>query len=184
MSYQLKEKVNPFGITMDFNQLITSRYSCRKFSDKPVSHTDLIAIAEAGRIAPSACNLQTYHFYIVGEDKFKDLLGLRDWYGAKNFILACVTNESGWVRSNDRLNYRLIDIGIAVDHMMLQATALGLQTCIVGSYDPYQIARHLNVSEHHHPTIGLLVGYALDDEEINGQHFVRKSYNDLFTVCK
>lgn len=169
---------------MDFNQVINSRYSCRKFSDRPISYTDLMAIAEAGRIAPSACNLQTYHFYIVGEKKFKDIAPLRDWYGAKNLILSCITDEPGWIRSGDKLSYRLIDIGIAIDHMMLQATALGLQTCIVGSYDPYQLARRLNVSEHHHPTVSLLVGYAEDEEDLNAQHFVRKSYNDLFTEYK
>lgn len=43
---------------MEFKDVIAKRYSCKAFSDQPVEEAQLIAILEAGRLAPTAKNLQ------------------------------------------------------------------------------------------------------------------------------
>ena len=48
-------------------ELIISRQSDRKYSDKPVEKEKLDRILEAGRMAPSACNAQPWKFIVVTE---------------------------------------------------------------------------------------------------------------------
>lgn len=43
---------------MEFKEVIESRYSCKKYSDKKVEREKLEAVLEAGRLAPTAKNLQ------------------------------------------------------------------------------------------------------------------------------
>ena len=50
---------------MDFAQVIKDRYSCKKYDGKPVTAEQLSSILEAGRLAPTAKNLQEQHIYVV-----------------------------------------------------------------------------------------------------------------------
>ena len=43
---------------MDFSEVIKNRYSCKKFDGRQVGTAQLNAILEAGRMAPTAKNLQ------------------------------------------------------------------------------------------------------------------------------
>ena len=43
---------------MKFSELVKSRYSCRKFSDRPVEEEKLNAVIQAGISAPTAKNVQ------------------------------------------------------------------------------------------------------------------------------
>ena len=48
---------------MDFIELAKSRYSCKKFDSRQISKEQLDNILEAGRLAPTAKNLQEQHVY-------------------------------------------------------------------------------------------------------------------------
>ena len=50
---------------MEFNDVIRNRYSCKKYSDRAVSDEQLEAILAAGRVAPTAKNLQEQHIYVL-----------------------------------------------------------------------------------------------------------------------
>ena len=50
---------------MDFIELARSRYSCKKFDSRQISKEQLDSILEAGRLAPTAKNLQEQHVYVV-----------------------------------------------------------------------------------------------------------------------
>ena len=54
---------------MEFNEVIKNRYSCKKYSDKKVEEEKLNAILEAGRLAPTAKNLQEQHIYVVQSEE-------------------------------------------------------------------------------------------------------------------
>ena len=54
---------------MEFSEVIKNRYSCKKFSDKEVEKEKLDQILEAGRLAPTAKNLQEQHIYVVQSEK-------------------------------------------------------------------------------------------------------------------
>ena len=50
---------------MEFTQVVQNRYSCKKFDGRPVEKTQLEAILEAGRRAPTAKNLQEQRIYVI-----------------------------------------------------------------------------------------------------------------------
>lgn len=50
---------------MEFKEVVEDRYSCKKFNGEPVAEKALKAILEAGRVAPTAKNLQEQHVYVV-----------------------------------------------------------------------------------------------------------------------
>ena len=48
-----------------FLELAEGRYSCKKFSDRAISDEDLNYVLEAGRLAPTAKNLQPQHILMT-----------------------------------------------------------------------------------------------------------------------
>ena len=50
---------------MEFKEVVKNRYSCKKYSDRQVEPEKLTAILEAGRLAPTAKNLQEQHIYVT-----------------------------------------------------------------------------------------------------------------------
>ena len=55
---------------MEFNEVVKNRYSCKKYSNKQVESEKLTAILDAGRLAPTAKNLQEQHIYVVQSAEF------------------------------------------------------------------------------------------------------------------
>jgi len=117
-------------------EAIGSRYSCRAYEDKPVEQEKLDEIFEAARLAPSAKNLQDWRFVVVRDGKTKVRLA----EAANNqmflskagvIIIACSNNE--YVMAGGQA-VGPIDVAIALEHISLQATELGLGTCWIGSF--------------------------------------------------
>ena len=54
---------------MEFNDVVRNRYSCKKYSDKKLEDEKINAILEAGRVAPTAKNLQEQHIYVVRSEE-------------------------------------------------------------------------------------------------------------------
>ena len=50
---------------MDFLEIARSRYSCKKFDSRQIEKEQLNTILEAGRLAPTAKNLQEQRVYVV-----------------------------------------------------------------------------------------------------------------------
>ena len=48
-----------------FISLARARYSVRKFKDAPISEESLHRILVAGQLAPTACNNQAVHVYVL-----------------------------------------------------------------------------------------------------------------------
>lgn len=130
---------------MNFSELITRRYSVRLYRNDPVEPEKLTAILEAARLAPTAANRQAFGI-IVAQPKsdpegFRRLYP-REWFlGAPNVLVVCTDAEKAWVNKETK-NYAMVDAALVVDHMVLQATELGLGTCIIAAFDP-PVAREL-----------------------------------------
>jgi len=133
---------------MKFSELIAQRYSVRNYQPKPVEESLLMQVLEAGRLAPSACNLQPYYFIVIRDDVHKQLLRPaynRDWFiNAPVIIAVCIDSLSEWQRS-DGVRYGKVDAAIAMDHMTLAATELGLGTCWIGAFKEDEAKSALNL---------------------------------------
>lgn len=136
---------------MEFSELIRNRESIRNYDPgNPVQDEILLRILDAGRLAPSACNLQPWQFIVVSS---AGMLGKvrqcypRDWFMEAPHILIVVGDKSkSWTR-NDGYNSIETDIAIALDHIILAAENEGIGTCWIENYNPELLRRALNLSE-------------------------------------
>ena len=131
---------------MNFTEIAKTRQSCRTYdATREVEQEKLDAILEAGRLAPSACNGQPYHFTVCrGEAAKQAAVGVMGMgmnkFAADAPVLIVISEEAyvasaalgAKVKKND---YRSIDIGIAAAYLTAEATAQGLGTCILGWLD-------------------------------------------------
>jgi nitroreductase len=138
--------------------LIISRQSDRKYSDKTVEKEKLDRIIEAGRMAPSACNAQPWKFIVVtdrqlvlgiAEAASAKLIGMNVFVAQAPVILVIVRekpNMSSKVGATIKnKDYSLIDIGIATENICLQAKAEGIGSCIIGWFDEKMIKKLLDI---------------------------------------
>jgi nitroreductase len=121
---------------MDVAQAIRSRYSCRRYHDKPLEEGKLRAVLEAARQAPSAKNFQDWRFVVVTDAQTKKKLAAAAnnqtfLENAGAIIVACTTSDHV-MRCGQAVGP--IDVAIALENMCLQATELGLATCWIGSF--------------------------------------------------
>lgn len=131
---------------MSFLEIAMMRQSCRGYDvNKTIEEEKLLKILEAGRLAPSACNSQPYHFTVCRGEIAKEVAKATMGVGINKFadqapIMIVVSEESynktaalgAKLKNND---YRSIDIGIAVAYLTSEATAQGLGTCILGWFN-------------------------------------------------
>jgi len=148
---------------MDFYEAVNNRRSIRAFQGTPVPEDALQRIMEAARLAPSACNKQPWHFYVIRDEALKaELVGTRQPWAATApvVIVACSIPGIAWVRSFDEKNHADIDIAITAEHIILAAAAEGLATCWVCSFDPKVARRVLEIPAEWEPAIIIPLGYA------------------------
>ena len=156
-----------------------ARYSCRDFQDRLVDDDLIDEILRAGQVAPSACNLQPYFFYVVTGESMARLNALRPWYGAPVVILGCYCSGQGWVRGSDHVSFRQFDLGLSMGQMALRAQDLGLGSCFIASFPPFELQEALKLPPEHCPEIALAVGYPQAVFQQSVQHKKRKSKTEL-----
>ncbi len=151
---------------MEFSELISKRYSVRAYRPDLVEDEKLEKVLEAARLAPTACNNQPFWFVVVHTEGRKD--DLKRIYKAVWFsdapivICGCAVTSEGWVRSYDGKNHCDLDVAIAMDHLILAATELGLGTCWIAAFDPAAAKEVLGLPEGVEPVIFTPLGYPAD----------------------
>ena len=136
-----------------FIHLVRHRTSCRAYKPDPVPRAHLELMLEAARLAPSACNKQPWRFAVV-EDKTTRLQlvdtaflkGIPMRWAAEAGALVALGMEKSIVTHKiapkvSGVNYPLLDLGIAGEHLVLQAEELGLGTCWIGWIRPQRVRR-------------------------------------------
>jgi nitroreductase len=155
-------------------QLFTTRQSCRNYSTKPVEREKLLKVLEAGMIAPSSRNRQPWTFHVCGEKTLPKVKESCQLYG-NAFLTNCpelivvTMHPRVVVDTSDKplltvQDFRPFDIGLAVMQMCLQATELGLSTCMIGLLNQEMIQQAVGTEEE--VKIVLALGYAADDDVI------------------
>ncbi|MBA7467470.1 putative NAD(P)H nitroreductase [subsurface metagenome] len=162
--------------------LLKHRKSVREFLDRPVEREKIMTCLEAARLAPSACNSQPWKFIVVDDEPLKNKLcdaAFNSVYSMNAFcktapvMVAVISEKSKFVARIGGMfrgtKYYLIDIGIAVEHFVLQAEDLGLGTCWVGWFNEKAVKSILNVPQNKKIDILIAVGY-YDREKLGSEH--------------
>lgn len=141
---------------MDLFEVIEKRRSIRKYKPKPVANEDLKKILEAGRLAPSGGNRQPWSFVVVRDAETKKALSIaakNQKFIADADVVVTALGDAGATKiqlpyklSTNRISY-LQDPMIAVEHMILAATALGYGTCWIGAFNQSEVKKILNIPE-------------------------------------
>jgi nitroreductase len=130
---------------VDLFEVIAARYSVRGYKPEPVPEATLGKVLEAARRAPTAANRQPFRIVVVHtEGREDELLRVysRPWFAQAPLVLLMVAVPGeAWRRMDDK-PYDEVDATIAMDHLVLAATALGLGTCWIAAFDP-QAAREV-----------------------------------------
>jgi nitroreductase len=126
---------------MDVAEAIRTRYSCRSYENRPIEKDKLNAVLEAVRQAPSAKNLQDWRLVVVtdGETRRRLAAAANNQTFIENagaVIVACTASDHV-MRCGQAVGP--IDVSIALEHICLQATELGLATCWIGSFYPDKV---------------------------------------------
>ena len=137
---------------MDFRELVASRYSVRAYRPDPVPDALLGQVLEAARVAPSACNRQSFRVVVIRtQGREAELLRVypKEWFVKAPLVLAvCALPGEAWVRSRyDGWSAAETDATIATDHMLLAAADLGLGTCWIAAFDPVAAREVLGLPE-------------------------------------
>lgn len=129
---------------MDFITIAKQRMSVRNYKKTKVEPEKLEKILEAAHVAPTAANLQPVHLIAVQSEEGLAKIGkAASIYEAPLAIIVCADHNKAWVRPFDQKQTGDIDASILTDHMMLQATELGLGTVWVSTSIPMFCGRNL-----------------------------------------
>ena len=147
---------------MDVFTAIRDRYSVRGYKPDPVSDEDLATVLEAARQAPTAANRQPFRIVVIHtagrEEELARVYGRR-WFTQAPLVLAFVAVPGeAWRRMDDK-PYDEVDATIAMDHLVLAATALGLGTCWVAAFDPAAAREVLRLPDDVEPIAFTPLGY-------------------------
>ncbi len=142
---------------MDVLEAIRKRKSVRAYAPTPVPREKLERVLEAARLAPSAENRQPWYFVVVTDPEKRKRI-------ARSGVFAGFLAESPVVivGCGDRKaspKWHVVDVAIAMQNMVLAATAEGLGTCWVGSFDEGVVRRLLKIPERFKVIALLALGY-------------------------
>ena len=153
---------------MDFQDAIRTRRSIRAYKPDPIEPEKLDRILEAGRLAPSACNLQPWHFVLVTDPatrkQFKSVYKQLWLYDAPVILVICADPPKAWKRW-DGQEYWQVDCAIAMQNMISAATAQGLGTCWIAAFDEPACVKLLNLPAHIRPLAITPIGYAAESKD-------------------
>lgn len=182
--YKLKEN------KMTFTELINRRQSVRKYQNKPVEKEKLQKIIEAVHVSPSACNSQPWRLIIVDEPELRTKVAKATFNKTISFnrfaleapIIAVLVIEKakliaqigGSIKNKEYPQY---DIGIAAEHFCLQATELGLGTCMIGWFNEKKIQELLNIPTKRKIGLVITLGYPPEAYKLRGK--IRKPIHEI-----
>ncbi len=167
---------------MSFTELVKKRFSSRKFTNKLVEKETITKILETVRLAPSAKNLQPWHFVVLTEKQ--QIRKIASCYKnvwlkqAPVIIVACGDHNVSWRRSDGK-DHCDIDVAIAVDHLTLAATNLGLSTCWVCKFNAMQCADILMLPDGIEPVVLIPLGYPAEEADTDRHKAMRKNINKI-----
>ena len=165
---------------MEFKDVIRNRYSCRKYSEKEVEAEKLAAILEAGRLAPTAKNLQEQRIYVIKSEealaKIDSVTPCR--FGAPIVIAVAFDKDNVYTYPGGMKSSGDEDAAIVATHMILAAADEGLGSCWLNRFDPQQTAELLGLPENEELVMLMDVGYAVEEAAPSPMHVSRKDISE------
>lgn len=164
---------------MEFYEVIRERKSVRKYKPDPISDEVLNRILEAGRIAPSAKNIQPWHFIVIKNPEIKEQVaeasrGQRFMAQAPIILCGCALEDIAWGSMGGYMSSFAVDLAIGMDHMILAAANEGLGTCWIGAFDEKDVKKILNVPDNVRIVALTPIGYPAEEPRDRGRKLLKE----------
>lgn len=132
---------------LEFLGLVKKRRSIRKYKPDPIPKEKLDYVLEATRMAPSWGNRQCWRFVVVADPAKRKAIAARDWIaGAPAIVVGCADPNMSGNRFDQP--YYMLDVGIAMEHLILAAAEVGLGTCWIGDqFDEDTVKQVLDIPQ-------------------------------------
>ena len=168
---------------MEFTQVVTNRYSCKKYSERRVEQEKLGAILEAGRLAPTARNLQEQHIYVIQSEQglacIDKVTPCR--YGAPTVLVVAFDKNNVFTYPGGKRDSGAEDAAIVAAHMILAAADQGVDSCWVNFFDPDILSAELGLPENEEILMVMDLGYAAEGTGPLPNHSSRKPLSETVT---
>lgn len=165
---------------MEFKEVVKTRYSCKKYSDRQVEKEKLEAILNAGRLAPTAKNLQEQRIYVVQSPevlaKVDSVTPCR--YGAPTVLVVAFDSTNVFTYPGGKRDSGVEDATIVATHMILAAAEEGVDSCWVNFLDPEKMAEVLGLPENEEILMIMDLGYAAEGASPLPNHGNRKDLSE------
>ena len=151
---------------MEFHKLYTDgRRSTRAFTGRTLCNETIHTLLQAATRAPNACNLQSWHFYVLDQKNIVKLVP--DVYRGEWILKAgaafVVCTEDGLLaeRFGERGKmFAIQDTAAAVTILLLAAANIGWSGCWLGAFDPEACRKLLSIPEGREPVAIAVIGEA------------------------
>lgn len=168
---------------MEFTDVIKNRYSCKKYSGRTVEDEKLAAILEAGRVAPTAKNLQEQHVYVLQSadalEKFDGLTPCR--YGAPTVLLVAFNSENVYTYPGSERTSGIEDASIVATHMILAAANEDVDSCWINRFSPEEAVKAFGLPANEVVLCAIDLGYAAEGAGPLPNHSSRKELAQTVT---
>lgn len=165
---------------MEFTKVAQDRYSCKKYSDKQITKAQLEEILEAGRVAPTAKNLQPQRIYVIqspeGLAKVDKVTPCR--YGAPTVLLVAFNKENVFTYPGGKRTSGVEDATIVATHMILAAYNAGVDSCWLNFFDPELAAKEFGLPEDEEVLMLMDLGFAAEGTGPLPNHGSRKPLSE------
>ena len=168
---------------MDFKDVVKNRYSCKKYSSRKVEPEKIEAILEAGRLAPTAKNLQEQHIYVVQSEealaKIDKVTPCR--YNAPVCLIVAFDKNNVYTYPDSARESGVEDAAIVATHLMLAAANEGVDSCWLNCIYLDKIAEEFGLPDNEEVLMILDLGYAEEGAGPLANHGIRKPLSETIT---
>ena len=165
---------------MEFSEVVRERYSCKSYESRQIEQEKLDQILEAGRLAPTAKNLQEQHIYVVQSEKGLAKIDklTRCRYGAPTVLMVAFDKNNVFTYPGGKRDSGLEDAAIVATHLMLAAKDAGVESCWLNLFDPEEAAKEFGLPDHEEVLMLLDLGYPAEDAGPLPNHSNRKELSE------
>ena len=160
---------------MNFIDLAKKRYSVRSYTSKKVEKDKIDAIVEAACVAPTGANRQSFRILVVESPEGLEKLVKNSHVPTSRLaFIICANQNEAWKRGYDGKTIEEIDASIATDHMMLEATDLGLGSVWICNFSPAILKTDFAIPAYLEPIHILVVGYTDEKPKSPDRHLAER----------
>jgi nitroreductase len=161
---------------------INNRRARRAIGIEPVPDDVLRRICEAALLAPSCFNNQPWKFVVVRDPAILQrvktaLSGGNYWAETAPVLILVATRLDADCRLEDRRDYALFDTGIAVSHLLLQATRENVIAHPIAGYDAYELKEIVRIPGEYILGTVIVLGYPGKDLHLSPKHRAQEAAN-------